>query len=97
MRNEIIDRSIPFLFASARHINVECSTHMHANMEIIIVNNGRLKMTVRGADYSINKGYGVFVPPFETHSFHSAEENECHVIMFSKSLFGFASCNVYGW
>ena len=43
-------------------------------------------MTVKGTDYAIGAGCGIFVPPFVPHSFHSAEENECHVLMFSKSL-----------
>ena len=84
--NRVIDNNIPFLFASARHINVECNSHMHDNMEIIIVNEGILCMTVGGINYSVPRGHGVFVPPFAAHSFRSEEENECHVIMFSKSL-----------
>ena len=82
----VFDNNIPFLFASARHKSIECVLHMHATMEIIIVTDGALKMTVGGADYSISKGYGVFVPPFVPHSFNSSEPNECHVLMFSREL-----------
>lgn len=85
-RNGVIDGSIPFLFASARHTNVKCVSHMHENMEIVIVNKGTLNMTVGGREYAIPSRHGVFVPPFEAHSFRSYEDNECHVIMFSKSL-----------
>jgi len=84
--SKLFDRNIPFLFASAIHRNVECVLHMHATMEIIIVTDGALQMKVGRTDYSVPKGSGIFVPPFVPHSFHSAESNECHVLMFSREL-----------
>lgn len=77
---------VPFLFASARHRNVECVRHMHATMEIIIVTDGMLEMTVGDRIYSVPKRCGVFVPPFVPHSFHSPQSNDCHVLMFSREL-----------
>jgi AraC-like DNA-binding protein len=55
-------------------------------MEIIIVTDGELEMTVRGTKYAVPKGFGIFVPPFEPHSFHSVKTNICHVLMFSGEL-----------
>ena len=83
------DSNIPFLFASARHKNVECILHMHATMEIVIVTDGQLEMTVNFQKYTIPKGFGIFVPPFEPHSFHSPEDNECHVLIFSRELISY--------
>lgn len=84
--SKTLDSGIPFLFASARHKNVECILHMHATMEIVLVTSGSLEMTVSGEKYSIPNGYGLFIPSFEPHSFHSVEENECHVLIFSREL-----------
>lgn len=78
-----------FLFASERHVNVECVVHIHATMEIILVNEGTLHMTVSGKEYDICAGQGIFVPPFETHRFHSEKPNRCHVLMFSRALVGY--------
>lgn len=75
-----------FLFSSERHVNVECVVHIHAAMEIVLVTEGTLHMTVSGKDYDISAGHGVFIPPFETHRFHSALSNRCHVLVFSKEL-----------
>ena len=75
-----------FLFASARHRNVECVRHIHATMEIIIVTHGALEMTVGDRIYSVQKGSGIFVPPFVPHSFRSPNDNDCHVLMFSREL-----------
>ena len=73
-------------FHSEWHVNVECVLHLHATMELVLVTDGTLHMTVAGREYDIEAGYGIFVPPFETHSFHSASPNRCHVLEFSCEL-----------
>lgn len=78
--------NIPFIFSSDRHIDVECVVHIHATMEIVIVNKGILTMTVDGIEYDIPKGHGLFIPPFSPHTFHSKEPNLCHVLAFSEVL-----------
>ena len=75
-----------FVFLSERHIDVECVVHIHATMEIVIVNEGTLTMTVGGSEYDIPRGCGLFIPPFSPHTFHSKEPNLCHVFMFSDVL-----------
>lgn len=91
------DEHISYLFASARHCNVECISHLHHSMEIILVTQGTLFMNIGGTDYRIPAGQAVFVPPFEAHSFHSPEPNWCQVLMFLKELlptfFGFLQTN----
>ncbi len=82
----LIDRNVQYLFASARHANVQCATHMHVTMEIVLVTDGYLSMTISGKPYRICHGYGAFIPSFVPHSFHLSEENHCHVLMFSKNL-----------
>lgn len=76
----------PFTFWSERHMDVECSMHLHPEMEIILVTQGTLHMTIQGKEYDIPMGKGVFVPPFSPHSFHSQQKNTCHVLLFSKEI-----------
>ena len=82
----IKDGNIPFLFSSIKHTDVECCTHIHMTMEIVLVTEGELNMTINGKEYIIPKGYGAFIPPFEPHMFHSSKANQCHVIMFSDEI-----------
>ena len=88
MRNgaEAVDNNLPFLLVSERHENVECVTHIHATMEIVLVTEGCLHMTVGNGEYDIPQGCGMFIEPFLPHAFHSAERNRCHVLMFSREL-----------
>ena len=80
------EKSTRLLFASARHENVECAMHVHATMEIVLVTEGCLEMTVADRKYEIEEGQGVFIPPFVRHCFSSPSHNRCHVLMFSKEL-----------
>lgn len=77
---------MPFIFSSDRHTDVECVVHIHATMEIVIVNKGTLTMTADGIEYDIPEGHGLFIPPFSPHTFHSNEPNLCHVLAFSEVL-----------
>ena len=86
MANNDSTKRIPYIFLSERHIDVECVVHIHATMEIVIVNEGTLTMTVGGNEYDIPRGCGLFIPPFSPHTFHSKEPNLCHVFMFSDVL-----------
>ena len=81
-----IEKAIPDIFSSNRHIDVECVVHIHATMEIVIVNKGTLTMTADGKKYDIPEGHGLFIPPFSPHTFHSNEPNLCHVLSFSEVL-----------
>lgn len=85
-KTSIIDRNIPILFVSERHTDVECVNHIHISMEIVIVTEGTLHMTIGGKEYDINAGIGAYIPPFETHMFYSEKKNKCHVLMFSGEL-----------
>ena len=80
------DKKIPYIFTSERHIDVECVVHIHASMEIVLVTEGTLKMTVDKKEYDIEKGHGLFIPPFAPHTFHSSKPNLCHVLVFSEVL-----------
>jgi len=80
------NQSALFSFLSERHVNVKCVSHLHATMEIVLVTEGILHMTISKTEYDIPAGYGVLVAPFEVHSFHSASPNHCHVLAFSKEM-----------
>jgi len=73
-------------FSSRHHVNVECAVHIHAMLEIVLVRDGVLQMTVSGKEYSVQKGEGIFVSPFEPHAFHSKQPNVCQVLVFSREM-----------
>ena len=66
--------------------SVRCPVHVHFNMEIVAVGSGVLHMTVNGREYALERGQGVFVPPFVLHDFHSRSANRCHVLEFPARL-----------
>lgn len=80
------EEKLPFIFSSERHIDVECVVHIHATMEIVLVTEGVLQMTVDGKEYDIPKDHGLFIPPFAPHTFRSVKPNLCHVLIFSEVL-----------
>jgi len=94
------DSHILYSFASARHRDVTCIPHLHHSMEVILVTEGTLNMTVGDRKYTIPEGSGVFVPPFEVHDFSSPTSNRCHVLMFTRDLaphfFAFLQTNAPG-
>lgn len=64
------------------HWNVECPAHVHYCMEIILVTQGTLQVTINEQEYAVSQGEGVFVLPFEVHSFHSCQPNCCRIVEF---------------
>lgn len=82
-------RNIEFLFSSTRHSGVKWPAHLHNTMEIVLVTEGTLRMTVSKKEYDIPEGYGICVLPFETHLFSSATPNRCHILEFSKDFVGY--------
>lgn len=85
-KESLSKKPLPFLFESQTHTDVECVTHVHVNMEIVIVTSGTLNMTIGGKEYEIPMGYGTFIPPLEPHMFNSPKPNNCHVLIFSRGL-----------
>ena len=83
---ELHDYHISYLLAYAQHNNVECRSHLHHSMEIVLVTEGVLSMMIDGENFEISAGSGVFVSPYVAHSFRSLKPNTCHVIMFVKEL-----------
>ena len=74
------------LFISERHVDVECIPHLHSAMEIILVSEGVLEMTIDEQRCTLHAGEAAIVCAYELHAFHSAEQNRCHVLMFSKDI-----------
>lgn len=73
-------------FSSARHRNVICPAHIHYNAELVIVTDGTLTMQISGENYRISRGEAALILPFDVHSFHSAQPNSCHVLVFDPEL-----------
>ena len=80
------DKGVKYLFASARHENVDCVRHLHATAEIITVSEGCVKVGVSDKIYDLEAGYGIFMRPYEPHEFHTEGTSKCHVFMFSREL-----------
>lgn len=83
------DHELVSMFSSHRHIDVTCIKHLHSSAEIVMVTDGTLEMDIGNRKYAIKSGHGVYISPFELHSFCSPEHNKCHVILFSKELAGY--------
>jgi AraC-like DNA-binding protein len=75
-----------YCLVSERHVNVECATHIHITMEIVLVTDGVLHMTVGHREYDVPRGCGVLVSSLEPHAFSSPKNNVCHVLMFSEAV-----------
>ena len=80
------DKNIKYLFNSIQHTNVECKTHLHNSIEIVLVTNGTLSMEIGSKTWTIEEGNGAFIQPFELHGFKSDVDNTCHILMFSGEL-----------
>ena len=80
--------SSAFLFSAERydHTDVESDVHMHPEMQIILVTDGVLNMTIDGKNYEITKGFGAFVPAFSPHRFFRRQPNFTLAMMFSTDL-----------
>ena len=76
-------------FSAKEYSNVHC--HMHANleMEIVIVHDGELNITIEKSKYNVKKGECIFILPFEQHNFNSINDNVSHVIMFHDPYYNF--------
>lgn len=66
--------------------DIVCPMHIQRTMEIIIVTDGLLKMSIKDREYHIPAGSAVFAEPFDPHSFQSDQPNTCIVLEFSPDL-----------
>lgn len=65
-------------------INVQCVTHINLETELVVVTNGELTMEIENEKYVIRAGEGIFVQPFESHSFESVDCG-CYIMLFNQS------------
>ncbi len=77
---------IESLFIYQKGKSVSFPLHIHRSIEFVLVTDGVLTMYICGKEYIIPKGYGVFIEPYEPHSFNSKEENEIIIIEVSLTL-----------
>ena len=61
-------------------------SHIQKSMEMVLVTEGRLKMSIKGQSYTVPAGSAVFVEPFDPHAYLSEEPNTCVVLEFSAEL-----------
>ncbi|MBE6890898.1 MAG: helix-turn-helix domain-containing protein [Ruminococcaceae bacterium] len=74
------------LFNYQKRSRVSFPLHLHRSIEFVLVTDGVLNMCICGKEYIIPKGYGVFIEPYEPHSFNSKEENDTIIIEVSLNL-----------
>ncbi len=74
------------LFDYQKRNNVSFPLHIHRAIEFVLVTDGILTMYICGKEYIIPKGHGVFIEPYEPHSFNSKEENEIIILEVSLNL-----------
>ena len=67
--------------------NVNCSLHLHRQLEIVLVTENQLTMQVNLETYDIKKGTAIIVRPYEPHSFITKEPNKCLIIEFSPDFY----------
>lgn len=74
------------LFSYQNRTSITFPLHIHRSIEFVLVTDGILNMYIGGKEYTIPKGHGVFIEPYEPHSFNSKEENEMIIIEVSLDL-----------
>lgn len=84
--NPLKEGNVKYLFASARHTNVDCIRHFNAPMEIILVEEGSVLVEIGKENYEVVAGMGAFIPAFAPHSFRTPLKSRCHILMFSGDL-----------
>lgn len=76
-------------FFLAQHLkNVECRSHLHYSLEIVIVTEGELAVILDDQRYALEKGDGIFIMPFQYHSFVTEKDNSSAIFTFSSALVG---------
>ena len=63
--------------------NVKFSEHMHKSYEYVSVLEGEISATVDGVSYRVRPGEGLFISPFQIHSFERKPESRCYIVVFS--------------
>ncbi len=65
--------------------NFSCSTHINLEIEFVTVLQGTLKMEIENADYTLRENDGVFILPFESHSFE-CDDGAYRVYMCERNI-----------
>ena len=68
--------------------NVECYDHLHFNMEICIVLDGKLKVKRENDEFYLTGGMCAIIMPYEIHSYKSLQSTETIIIEFNSMLVG---------
>lgn len=69
-------------FSSILYDTIECPDHIHNLLEIVMVSEGTMHMTLDGQDIYLEAGSAIFIEPFEIHSFIKDKPNKAYIIEF---------------
>jgi len=68
------------------HDNLTFRAHAHPSYEIICVFEGEMAVTVNNSNVELQKGEGVFIPPFFIHAFRTDDVSKCGIWEFSQEI-----------
>lgn len=68
--------------------NISFPLHFHRAFELIIVEKGKMLITIEDKDYTLGENEAVFVFPNQLHELHTQSESTSKVIIFSPELIG---------
>jgi len=64
--------------------NIDFPAHFHRAFEMLDVISGSITVTVGQNSYTLSAGEAILVLPDEIHSYHTADNVHCHMLIFSE-------------
>lgn len=81
------DNKNEFLFQMQHLKNVNCISNCHIAIEVVIVLDGVLTVTLDDKVYNIKRQEVMLIMPYQIHSFFTAEKSESIILNISKDFF----------
>ena len=74
-------------FSIEEYINLNCPTHSHFAMEIIIAKHGEFLVEVNGKKYTLTENTAILIMPFETHKFITENFSNVLILTVTPTIF----------
>lgn len=85
VQGDITNRNDKFHYELHREI-YNMTSHLHYFVEICVLLEGEMEITVNGRSEVAKSGQCIFIQPFQEHSYHSEIENVFAIYAFSSSF-----------
>ena len=66
--------------------NVACIKHLHYSAEVVIATQGEVTINYINKDIILSRGQGIFISPFQTHSFLTKSTSKTAIFTFSLDI-----------